>query len=144
MSVNVGQRVVKNTESVERCDAVFACKKLMDHTMLISKNPNIFLPEAQGLTISVQMHAASILALAAEANNTMVKTGKNWETRCKLQEEAIQKLKSFPVLMDSCRSTFHLRKNKFEYWVFMNTNATALVIKWHEADVKRYSYLLDN
>lgn len=144
MSVNVGQRIVKNTESVERCDAVFACKKLVDHTMLISKNPNIFLPEVQGLTLFVQMYVMSILSSAAEANNIMVKTKKDWETRCKLQEEAIQKLKSFPVLMDECRSTFHLRKNKFEYWVFMNTNALALVIKWHEADVKRYSYLLDN
>ena len=144
MSVNVGQRVVKNTESVERCDAVFACKKLLNHTLLISKNPNIFLPEAQGLTIFVQMQATSILALVTEANGIMVKTKKNWEDRCRLQEEAIQKLKSLPILMDECRSTFHLRKNKFEYWVFMNTNALALVIKWHEADVKRYSYLSDN
>ncbi|MBQ7645205.1 MAG: hypothetical protein IJS84_09295 [Spirochaetales bacterium] len=141
MAVNVGQRHVPDTPANRRCDAVDACFRLCSHTLKVTSNVNIFVPEHQDLTLRIRELALDIYDCAYWANKTVVTNAARWQVRNENQTSAFDCLNRMLGMILLAKVTFHLRSRKSACWVQMIKDARSLVKAWHDSDVKSYQPL---
>ena len=136
MSVPVGQRSKSPLEVQVKAD------ELVTHTIRIMSNDKVFDPKYSALSDRVINAAVDALVCLGEANDIMVNGDPElWATRRDLQREACRKLLTLRVLIRICRSTYHLRKRKYEYWTGLAWDTLSLARKWRDSDAKRYGHL---
>ena len=143
MSVNVGQRNVQDTQANRQCYAVDACLSLAIHTIKLCSNENVFVPAYARVTESIVALATDMYVNANSANRIHVRTASDWLQRDSMQRSAMLGLDSLIGYINISRRLFHLRRNKAENWTRLTLEAKGLVQKWHEADVSRFGYLIE-
>lgn len=140
MPVNVGQRHIEETPSNLKCYAVDAAMVLAEHTLKNCKNEKHFSPEYRdSITNPLIVAARNAYVKSYSANKIRVTKPEDWAKREALQVEAIENAREIPALINLARRLNHLRRGKTEYWIKLALEARDLLIKWHNADKRRYS-----
>lgn len=120
-------------------EAAERARELAQHTILVCKNPKIFLPEYRSaLTDDIISTAKGIYIGVWTANNVMVKCHDDWAERERMQKKAASDCNNLLALIGLARTLFHLRGKKVHHWSQMTVDVRAMIRKWHEADQRRY------
>ncbi len=120
-------------------------EELASHTLKITRNEKIFLPEYQkDLTDKLIDCALESYLLIREANDIHVKENDsvNYDALAKrnaLQEETLRYLKRMLPLIDLARRVFHLSTRKVKFWSKMVIEVRERTKGWMEDDMRRYS-----
>jgi hypothetical protein len=142
MAVPVGQRNVPDTPQNRQLDAGYHAMLLATNTLHICSNQNIFKPEYNTVIINDLIETAkNIYIETILANDVIVRSREDWETRERKQLFAIDQCRRMIALTNLARHVFHLRGRKVFNWQEKILTTKALITSWHQSDVKRYSYL---
>jgi hypothetical protein len=140
MAVNVGQRNVPDTDSNKTLDACTKAMELAMHTLVITKNKNIFKEDFQKEIIDdINKTALDIYLTSRKANNIFVTVDNgNWRKRKTLQREVVDNCNRLIYLIDLSKRLFHLRGKKVYHWTKLAIETKALVIAWGKANYEKY------
>lgn len=140
MSVNVGQRNVKDTSANRQLQACEKAMNLCLHTITICNNKNIFKEEYyDSLTRDIVECSRNIYTYAWNANNVYVtKANGKYAEREKLQRAAISECNRMLALVNIARRAFHLRFKKFHYWSQIIIETRRVLTGWRESNAKQY------
>ena len=133
MSVRVEDR------GEEKFDVLTKALKLAVHTVNITDNKKVFVPEHEKLTSEIVYFATDIYHKARVANEIKFLQGKDLlEERRKLQNEAIKECTQFISKIYIAKHVFHLRSTSVSHWVDMVEEVKKLLKGWMESDAKRF------
>lgn len=139
MSVNAGQRNIKNTEFNQKCYSVDSALDLAQHTLKICSNDKIFLPQyKEFLTDRIVNLALDVYSDAYSANRIRVKSRSEAIKRNSLQIRAILGCDKLIGLINVARRTFHLRNGKVDYWVRKTIETRDLLKSWNKSNNDSY------
>lgn len=135
MSVPAGER------GEGRLEVITKAMNLAAHTILITKNPNVFKPEYNHAITEDIVHTAKEIYISAwTANNIKVGHDHNKAVeRIRLQEHAASECNNLLAMMQLAQRIFHLPTKKVKYWAGLTLEVRAYLRKWKESDRKRYS-----
>jgi hypothetical protein len=133
----------------ERKDGKFTllikAEELARHTMIITTNEKIFLPEYQrALTDDIITQAKDAYIKIRTANDILVRMGtvyqeEDWQYRRKLQQEAAICCNNLLALIDIAYRLFHLSSKRVKYWGSMAVDVRNRVRAWSQSDASRFS-----
>ena len=136
MSVPVGQRTENTLEVLVRAD------ELVAHTVKIMANEKVFDPKYSALADRTLDTALDVLTCLDEANEICVRDDPAaWAERRALQVHGCRALVKLRCLMRVCRTTYHMRRGKYEYWAKLARETLQLARAWRDKDAKRYGHL---
>ena len=138
MAINVGQRHVKDTPRNNMLYALDKARDLSVHTMKICSNKNIFTEEYSYITQKVVDTSLNIYMDAKRANDIKVISNGDAMRRLSLQDAAVSECDELFALIELSKRLFHLKSKKVNYWIALTEETKHLLIKWKEADYKRY------
>ena len=142
MSVPEGKRGKRKLEVFTKAN------ELANYTIKICNNKKVFLPEYQSaMTDDIIRTAKDIFMNAWSANGIRVTDNqgnvnqKKYAERRNLQEISIRKCNDLLALMQMAQRLFHLKTKRIKYWGSRTIEVRELLIKWKDADTKRYGHL---
>ncbi|MCD7864048.1 MAG: hypothetical protein LUG61_11235 [Lachnospiraceae bacterium] len=140
--------VPENERGDRKMQVFVKANDLVNYTIRICCNKKVFLPEYQNaLTNDIIRTAKDIFIFAWEANEIRVtdNQGKVSQTkyveRRRLQEISIRRCNDLLALMQMAKRLFHLKARRIKYWGRRTTEARELLVKWRDADTRRYGHL---
>lgn len=111
-------------------------KKLTTHTIRITSNQKVFVPQYSKVTDRIVDIAIDIYHNCSSANRiTLNKEG--IEDRRALQNKALSECTKLRSLAEISHSLFHIRLKRIKYWNDLITAAENRIRKWKESDSDR-------
>jgi hypothetical protein len=132
MTVPVSQR------GENKMDVFVKAERLVQHTLHITSNTNVFDVRYGYLTALVCDHAVSAYRHMWMANNIVVRTKSDLERRREYQDIAADELNGMMAEIELCRGVFNLKPRKGAHWVRITSVVRGLLRKWQESDHKRF------
>lgn len=138
MSVAEGKR------DESRFSLALKAEALAEHTIQITANEKVFLPEyRKAVTDDIINTAKNIYLGIREANDVTVRVGtlfqlEDFKERNRLQREALRNTKRLLYLIDLAHRLFHLKTTRVEYWSKMTINVKNRLHGWIDDDFNRY------
>jgi hypothetical protein len=132
MSVPVSERGENKLEVLTKCE------ELVQHTLHITSNENVFDPRYAYLSAMVCDHVIQVYRMMWQANNIVVKVKADYLRRKQYQDIAADELTGLMAEIDLCKGVFHLRNKKSANWVKMASTVRGLLKRWAGKDAKRY------
>ena len=121
--------------------AIDAAKDLAVYTIQICSNDKVFLPKYNLINTMIINTALTIYESGWTANNILVKTAEDWNTRRNYQKIACAKCNSLLALIDLAKGLYHLRDKRIKFWAKKTIEVRGMLRKWCEADQERYGGL---
>ena len=130
----------------QRAESPFELQVMADdfvvHTIRIMSNEKVFDPRYSALADRVVDTAIDALVCLEAANDIYVNDDPSrWAERRSLQVRACSELMKLKTLLRVCRSTYHLRRGKYEHWAGLLRDTLATARKWRDSDAKRNRHL---
>ena len=138
MSVSEGER------DEGRFSLATKAEFLARHTIIITANENVFLPEyREAVTDDIVTTAKNIYLGIREANDVTVRMGtpfqlRDYAERNRLQKKALRDCKRLLYLIDLAHRIFHLSSKRVKYWAKLVKNVKDRVHGWIDDDTRRY------
>ena len=142
MSVNAGERHIKDTPSNNMFYAVDSAKELAIYTIKICSNTNIFKQDYSMITQEIINNAMTVYRYTWTANHIRADSENNWIIREKYEKMAIVNCNTLLCYIDLAKRLYHLRCKKSKYWAELTIKTRNLIQKWHESDRERYRKLV--
>ena len=120
-------------------------EELAEHTLRVTKNEKVFLPQYQReITDVLNQSAINAYLLIREANDVRVRKNgivdqAKFRQRLMYQEQAIRYLRRMLPMIDLARRVFHLSTRKVKFWAQMVIDVRDRTKSWMEDDMRRYS-----
>lgn len=120
-------------------------EELTEHTLRVTKNEKLFLPQYQReITDVLNQSAINAYLLIREANDVRVRKNgivdpAKFRQRLMYQEQAIRYLRRMLPMIDLARRVFHLSTRKVKFWAQMVIDVRDRTKSWMEDDMRRYS-----
>lgn len=139
MSVHEGDRMDN------RFTLPVKAEELARHTLIVTKNEKLFLPEYnEWITNKIRNYAIEAYLLIREANDLKVKVDNVVDPdvlkdRHDMQKLALRYLRRLLPMIDLARRVFHLSTRKVKFWSKMVIEVRDRTKGWMEDDMRRYS-----
>jgi len=135
MSVPAGER------GEGRLEVITKALGLASHTILITKNPNVFKPEYNLAITEDLIHTAKDIYISVwTANNIRVNHDHdNAVERIRLQKHAALQCNNLLAMIQLAQRIFHLPTKRVKYWAGLTLEVRSYIRRWNESDRKRYS-----
>lgn len=112
---------------------------MYDHTIQVTSNPKIFLPEYEWLTSQIKAEARMIYHCCRVANEDLDnRIAEDAAERLRLEEQALQTCYDLKTDIRLAKKIFHLRARKAIAWTEYVNKAIKLIKVWHCSEEKCY------
>lgn len=110
--------------------------KLTLHTIQVTSNPKVFIPQYSNITGKIVDFAISIYHNCKVANRTRLVEEFAGE-RKRLQNQALSDCAELRSMVEISKSLFHIRTKRIKYWTGLITTVENRIRKWKESDSDR-------
>lgn len=111
-------------------------KKLTTHTIQITSNQKVFVPQYSEVTGKIVNIAIDIYHNCSSANRIMLDE-EGIKDRRALQNKALSECAMLRSLAEISHSLFHIRLKRIKYWNDLITTVENDIKKWKESDSDR-------
>lgn len=110
--------------------------KLTLHTIQVTSNPKVFIPQYSNITGKIVDFAIRIYHNCKVANRTRLVEEFAGE-RKRLQNQALSDCAELRSMVEISKSLFHIRTKRIKYWTGLITTVENRIRKWKESDSDR-------